>query len=149
MVIWKRFAGLIWAAIVVVALQFVPTAARAHSGHDHHPSRQHVSQQHQAQPSSAATKQAVGVHQGDDAIDAARPAVEWKAPPSVEGVVPASAACVGGCCSGMGCCAAAAIAAAGPPLPQHDGSAEIVAFQGARPGGTGPDGLKRPPRTLA
>jgi hypothetical protein len=149
MAIWQRFAGLIWAAIFVVALQLVPTAARAHGGHDHHPSHQHLSQHHQAQPSAAATKQAVGVHRGDDAVDASRTAVELKAPASVEGAFPASAACVGGCCSGMGCCSAAAIAAAGPPLPQHDGSADAVAFQGTRPGGTRPEGLMKPPRTLA
>src|SRR6188472_3401375 len=38
MVLRHSLAGLIWAAILVVALQFVPTLAFAHAGHSHHSS---------------------------------------------------------------------------------------------------------------
>ena len=36
MALRHRIIGLIWAAVLVIAVQFVPSIASAHSGHEHH-----------------------------------------------------------------------------------------------------------------
>ena len=39
MALRHRIIGLIWAAVLVIAVQFVPSIASAHSGHEHHAAR--------------------------------------------------------------------------------------------------------------
>ena len=133
---------MIWAAILVVALQLVPAAAFAHNGqhfgHRHHSvaavtSHAHAPLQQQAGPSDR--------HSSEQILTTAsgQPDQPESGP---------SGGCTGGCCgTGHGCCGAALIAATNS-LPDVHRAADIVSFQSHVRPGIEPDTPARPPRTL-
>lgn len=141
-----RLAGLIWATILVIAVQFVPNAAMAHSGH-----------QHMAASEPGATSQTIVPVQGIAARDAVADVAKPKAPASQlaasdkrDHASRPSTGCVGGCCgSGLGCCSAAALPGSGQALPQFDTRAEIVAFDVGIPSVIDFETLARPPKLVA
>src|SRR5262249_19259692 len=135
MVLKRKVAGLILAAILVVAVQLVPNLAFAHAGHEHHA------------PAMTAPTSSVQPPADHATHSIAAPA-EMKAAPDLASATAPSGACVGGCCGpGMGCCGSVLIVSeqAFPPL---DTGAHLVAPVFFERPGIASGGLKRPPRIL-
>jgi hypothetical protein len=139
----RAISGAIWATILAIALQLVPVPALAHTGHTHH----------------AGDVSALAHHQHGAAVlhqkAASRVSQALSQPPSLSATPDGyesfdnAAACTGGCCgAGAGCCGAALIGSIAE-LPDIGtairGPSRIV----DRRSGVIPDGLARPPRTLA
>ena len=140
-------------AILLIAIQFAPVAARAHAGHGHGPDGHQLQAHHlHAHGTAAATAHAVPSDHAP-AVNRAAPAepagpVEATAQ-SVPGAQPSgSDACVMGCCGYTGCCGAALVAVSPslPPkaCPLRIGFARLVSVRGVDP-----QGLRKPPRSLA
>lgn len=154
----QRLATLIWAAILVVAIQFVPSLALAHSGHDHHagtatasvPGGHHHGHGAAGHADMNAVHAQIGVAHHDIGVKAAEPAqVIVAASDADEGDGSPPASCIGGCCGiSFGCCGAV-LAGAPPDLPDSGGGDDVVAALYARPSGIDPDALIRPPKPLA
>jgi hypothetical protein len=138
----SRLAILIWAAMVLVAAQFVAGLASAHPGHAHgNPAVSHLSGAHAIYQSHAQKE--------------AEPAVSKRAELSVVSLdeieLPVSAqtgGCTAGCCGhGIGCCGAA-LAPVSNSLPESSTRKQIFSFGYDRGSGVDPDALARPPRIL-
>lgn len=137
----QRLAGLIWAAILVVAAQLVPTNALAHAGHAHH---------HAAAAPTATTsdRQPVQVEE----TERTRPRSEVVA--TAEQAPPADACptsgCTGSCCgTGVGCCGAVMPVAPLQTLP-NGGRGNGLPLRRSDPrAGIDPDALGKPPKLLA
>lgn len=139
--------GLIWAAILVVAIQFVTNAAIAHAGHHRD---QHAAHQQSSVTEGATAEQRIVDSQltertaKSSTIETVLMAASQRAEPAG-----ASANCVDGCCgSGLGCCSAAAIPGSGTALPRLDGAAKVIAFKPVKPGSIDPEALTKPPKNL-
>ena len=138
---------MIGAAILLIAVQFAPVAAMAHTGHGpdaHHQGHSlHVHGIVSGIAHAVASEQASAVH------DAAPTQQTEATARSTPGAQPAdSGACVMGCCGCTGCCAAA-LASIAPSLPPKAcspriGFARVLAVAGLDPGS-----LRKPPRSLA
>jgi hypothetical protein len=137
MVLRHRLAGLIWAALLVLAIQLVPNAAFAHAGHDH---------------SGVAPTSSSSIAHPQTSDAAQQPATELEltaVDEQGEQGSTSSSGCIGGCCgSGMSCCGAVLAFSTGG-LPDDNGPADIVAPVSDRRAGIDPDALGRPPKSLA
>ena len=146
-----RLAGLIWAAILAAALQFAPTAARAHAGHYHHHAA--VQQHDAASHTSGDEQRPVAVLPGTQEEKSATPIKqpEFAAASTRQQADHDQVNCVGGCCgAGLGCCcASSALAGAVHELPPFEAHAELITFGVRRLGGIDPEALARPPKSLA
>jgi len=136
-------SGAIWAAILAIALQFVPTPAAAHTGHAHR----------------AGVVSALAHHEHGATVFHQKAATRAAQPLSLPASVSAApdltedlayvGACTGGCCgTGAGCCGAALIGST-VELPEIGAAVRGAAQVVDRRSGIDPDGLARPPRTLA
>src|SRR6186713_309049 len=86
----QRLAGLIWSVILVIAVQVMPNAAIAHSGHQHTAASQHGATSQDVLPAS------IAVH--DQVADVvARPAGQLAASDERDPAPRPSTGCVGGC----------------------------------------------------
>ena len=151
---WLRIIG---AAILLIAVQFAPVAAKAHVGHGQSPDGQHLQGQHQGHSHhghGTAAGTAHAVSPGDTApanrAAQAQPAAQAEAAiQNAPGALPSdSDACVMGCCSCTGCCAAALVVAS-PHLPPKACSPRIGFARALSVPGVDPRGLRKPPRSLA
>lgn len=145
MLLKRRLAGMIWAAMFVIAAQFFAGSALAHAGHSHgHPPASHISSVQNSDhvsPPILSPAQVAGVEQADVSLTAP----EGAGTP----VFPQSGACTGGCCgNGIGCCGAV-LAVAPSPIPDERPEKETCSLALDRPSGIHPEALRRPPRTLA
>ena len=139
MVLRQRLAGLIWAAILVVVVQLVPSTAQAHAGHEHHPlavttSATHLAAQHHvAEPAQRAATEL---------------ALKTPAQQDQHSSVP-STGCTGGCFGTfIGCCGAA-LSLTPNSLTDLCIALEIFRIVLDARTGVDPDALARPPRPLA
>ena len=139
----QAISGAIWATILAIALQLVPVPALAHTGHTHHAGDVSALAHHQ--------HGAAVVHQ--NAVSRVSQALSQ--PPSLSATPDGSrvstnaAACTGGCCgAGAGCCGAALIGSTAE-LPDIGSAVRGTSRIVDRQSGVDPDGLARPPRTLA
>ena len=140
-----RLAGLIWSAILVIAVQVIPNAAIAHSGHEHMAASQQGATSQDILPA-----QRTAAHDQVAVVKPTSPASQLSASDERNHASRPSTGCVGGCCgSGPGCCGAAALAGSGQASPQFDTRAEIVAFDVGKPSGIDLETLARPPKPLA
>jgi hypothetical protein len=141
----RRLAAMIWAAIFVIAAQFFASSALAHAGHSHGHSTaansSAVQLSHHASTSAFSTVQLAGLGRAD---------LSMSAPEGPDmPVVPQSRGCTGGCCgNGLGCCGAV-LAVAPSPIPDKGPQRETVSHALDGESGIDPEGLRRPPRTLA
>src|SRR4051794_11757259 len=95
-------AGLIWAAVLVIAIQFVPTLAFAHAGHSHQSSGT-VTSTHAKAPDVAISEASSPRYlQVVTAASDARPRSSCSAETS---------GCIGKCCGNGMCCGAAVLKA--------------------------------------
>ena len=141
MALKRQLAGLIWAAVLVIAVQLVASAALAHAGHSHAPAVV-------ATPSSAETApQQASV---DEAEHASASAEISEAQRRIDPGVAPSGACNGSCCgNGVSCCGPALLPASAdtPPL-----TCKAMAPPGlgdnAR-SGIDPEALPEPPKSFA
>lgn len=147
------------AAILLIAVQFAPVAARAHVGHSHGPEGyglQVQGLQTQAHDAAAVADDTLTSDQTSPARRIAAPddraRVAAQAVTAVQNARGADAGpntCVTGCCgTGMGCCGAALVVAS-PNLPPRAstpriGFARLISVREADL-----RGLRRPPRLLA
>lgn len=136
-------ALVIWAAIFVIAAQFVATSsAFAHAGH----SRDHVgtsqsSMVHATNKGTSLSKRQVATEEAEFFLTSS-PRADEPAPTQTVG-------CTGGCCgNGIGCCGAA-IATACSSLPDFRDPQAPIPLISHSSSGTDPEALRRPPRTLA
>jgi hypothetical protein len=139
----QAISGAIWAAILAIALQFVPTPALAHTGHAHHTGDVSALAHHEHGPA---------VFHQKAATRAAQPLslpASLSAVPDSAGDFTFVGACTGGCCgTGAGCCGAALIGSIAE-LPDIGSAVRGTTPVVDRGSGVDPDGLARPPRTLA
>lgn len=135
-------ASLIWAAIFVIAAQFVASSAFAHAGH----SRDHlgVSQSstiHAGHKGKSISKLQAAAEEAELSLTWSQRADE-PAPTQTSG-------CTGGCCgNGIGCCGAA-MAAVSNSLPDFRVQQAPILLNSHSNSGIDPEALRRPPRTLA
>ncbi|TAK47295.1 MAG: hypothetical protein EPO23_12740 [Xanthobacteraceae bacterium] len=144
MALRHRLAALIWAAILVVAAQFIAGSAfahSAHSGHAHHQSAAVSSPSHTEHNfRSSAEAQPVQAEKSVESFIALGQTDQPAAP---------SGNCTGGCCgSGIGCCGAV-LAGSLNALSSLGRAREIVSITFERGLGIDPEALARPPRILA
>jgi hypothetical protein len=135
--------GAIWAAILAIALQLVPAPAFAHAGHTHHAGDVSALAHHQHGGEAFHQKAAPPAAQPGSL------AANLSAMPEPSENLALASPCAGGCCgAGAGCCGAALVGST-TELPDIGttvrGTSRIV----DRRSGVDPDGLARPPRTLA
>jgi hypothetical protein len=143
---------IIGAAILLIAVQFAPVAAKAHVAHGHAPDGHHLQGHHlqghhlQGHGTGAGIADSVSSH----AAERAQPAAQAEAAvQNAPGALPSdSDACVTGCCSCTGCCTAA-LAAVSPHLPPRACSPRIGLGHVITVPGVDPRGLRKPPRSLA
>ncbi len=140
MALRHRIIGLIWAAVLVIAVQFVPSVASAHSGHEH-PAAAAAGAAH-----AGTVKQQV--HQvAERATNEA--ALAEPRQQNRETSIPSGGACTGGCCgTGLGCCGAV-LADSTASLFHVAGRVPLIEPISDQLGGIDPDTLARPPRPLA
>jgi hypothetical protein len=139
-----RLATLVWAAIFVIAAQFVAGSASAHSGHPH--------DRTVASRSFTAAQLPHDGHATDEAHSAGQEKTELSLSASESAKLPGSpqsGGCSGVCCgNGIGCCGAV-LAACSNCLPDLRAQKEIVSLVFDRNSGIDPEPLARPPRILA
>jgi hypothetical protein len=142
MALRQRLAVLIWAAVLVIAAQFVAGSAWAHSGHSlHHSAAAHSAGQlpHNGETASKAQ------HTASNTAEVSVSTVDRGEPPAS----PQSGGCTGGCCGhGVGCCGAV-LAASSSSLSNFPAPLQIVSIGFEHGSGLDPEALARPPRTLA
>jgi hypothetical protein len=136
---------MIWATIFVIAAQFFAGSALAHAGHSHgHSTTAHssaVQLSDHASTSTFSTVQVAGFGRADRSLSAPEG-------PDMP-VVPQSRGCTGGCCgNGLGCCGAV-LAVAPSPMPEMGPQGDTVSHALNSESVIVPEGLRRPPRTLA
>jgi len=138
MALRHRFIGLIWAAVLVIAVQLVPSIASAHSGHEHHAA---------AGAAHAATL-AQQAHQAAERATS-EAALTERGRQDRETSTPSGGACTGGCCgTGLGCCGAV-LTNSTAALFHVAGRAPLIEPISDQLGGIDPDTLARPPSPLA
>jgi hypothetical protein len=142
----RRLATMIWAAIFVIAAQFFAGPAFAHASHSHgHSTAAHSSAVQVSNHAPTSTFSAVrlpGLGHADLSLSAPPEGADMP-------VVPQSNGCTGGCCgNGLGCCGAV-LAVALSPIPDTGSKRETVSHALNSESGMAPEGLRRPPRTLA
>jgi hypothetical protein len=139
----QAISGAIWAAILAIALQFVPTPALAHTGHAHHTGDVSALAHHEHGPAAFHQKAATRAAQ-----PLSLPASLSAAPDSA-GDSAFVGACTGACCgAGAGCCGAALVGSI-VDLPDIGSALRGTTPVVDRQSGIDPDGPARPPRTLA
>lgn len=136
----RRLAAMIWAAIFVIAAQFLAGSALAHAGHSHGNSTASSAAQ-LTDLGKASIGQTARLEQADLSLitqdDTDMP------------VIPQPGRCTGGCCgNGIGCCGAV-LAAASNSVPDDRPQQETVSLATDSHSGVDPEALARPPRTLA
>jgi hypothetical protein len=125
------------AAVLLIALSFMPSTAKAHAGHAHG-----------SQP-AASTSHHV------DALDASGQIADKSDQVELTGANASdhpitSAGCNGGCCTGAACAACVAIAFVESPVLSPPVSASPIVLLDARPSfSVAPDGLRKPPKSFA
>jgi hypothetical protein len=134
MMLRHKLAGLVWGAILVIAIQLAPNFAFAHSGHARH-SNGVVSSAIDSEASEPSRKESVQI------VTASSP---YNEPCS------SAAGCTGTCCCGTGMCCGGAVAnASSPALPEARFLTEVGWPLFDRRSGIDPDALGRPPKILA
>ena len=141
MALKRQFAGLIWAAVLVIAAQLVASVALAHAGHSHAPAAV-------ATPSSDEIAQQASV--GEAEHPSASVEISAADDGSIDPVGAPAGACNGSCCgNGVSCCGSALLPATadGPPF-----TCKALAPTGlgdhAR-SGIDPEALPEPPKSFA
>lgn len=137
---------MIGAAILLIVVQFASVAANAHVAHGHAPQGHHQAHSHHAHGTAAGNAHSISSAEtaaANRAVQAEAAAQNTPGAPSSD-----ADACVMGCCGYTGCCGAA-LAAVSPSLPPKAcplriGFARLVSVRGVDP-----QGLRKPPRSLA
>ena len=135
----RQLAAVIWAAVLLIAVQFVSSVAQAHAGHSHAPTVV-------VTPSTDDIAQRVSVDEAENAsasveISAADRSIDPDAAPS--------GSCNGSCCgNGVSCC--------GPALLPASADAPPLTCKASAPPGLGdpmrsgidPEALPKPPKSF-
>lgn len=129
----------------VIAAHFFTGSALAHMGHGHgHSAASHspgIQLSEHASPSTRSTVQLAKLEQTDPSLSMPEGADM--------AVIPHTGGCTGSCCgNGIGCCGAV-LAVAPSLIPERQPQQKTVAFALDSQSGIDPEGLRRPPRTLA
>lgn len=135
----RAISGVIWAAIFVIALQFVSAPAFAHGAHTPHPGDV-MAVAHKAAKSALQHKAA------------SRPAQPVSQPTNLSALPERDGDIVGtftGSCCGMGHGCGAAMLGFAAELPDFGAATRLAVLAAERQSGIDPDGLARPPRPLA
>jgi hypothetical protein len=141
---WRRgLAALIWGAVVMIAIQLVPTTVRAHAGHTH--------VAHVLDTRSAAT---VPVHHARDHTAKPTPGlahVPAEFASTSPGDEPGTThTCMGGCCaSGCPCCVPMTLAESEPSWPPLSNALDINVPAPPTRAGIDPEAPAKPPKSLS
>lgn len=144
MTLTGRLSRIVWAAIVLIAVQFAPVIAEAHSGHEHGLRGHSLQSQH---ATVAAT------HLKGSTAEPAQTDIQIQFSAGAE--VPRTASdmqhttrCAAGCCgAGMVCCSAV-LASVPPNFPPVARSLRIGFVSSTLVLGIEPEGLRKPPRSF-
>ena len=146
---WRRgLAGLIWRAVVMIAIQLVPTTVRAHTGHAH-VAGEHVSGAHVAGSISTVPDHRAADHKARLATGQARVTAELTsgAPDDERSAAPA---CKGGCCaSGCPCCVPMTLAEPEPSWPPLSNALDMIVPAPPTRAGIDPEAPAKPPKSLS
>jgi hypothetical protein len=146
---WRRgLAALVWGAVVLVAIQLVPTTARAHTGHLH-VSGMHASSADLAGSASTVAHPRAADHTAQLATGQARVTAELAsaAPDNERDAAPA---CQGGCCaSGCPCCVPMTLAEPEPSWPPLSNALDIIVPAPPTRAGIDPEAPAKPPKSLS
>jgi hypothetical protein len=138
-------AALIWGAVVMIAIQLVPTTVRAHTGHTH------VAGAHVLDTRSAST---VPVHHAREHTARLTPGPA-RVPAELASTAPdddrsTSPTCMGGCCaSGCPCCVPMTLAEPEPSWPPLSNALDIVVPAPPTRAGIDPEAPAKPPKSLS
>ena len=125
------------AAILLIALSFMPSVAKAHDGHAHG-----------SQPAASSPHNLDGGDASGQIANKSEQAEMSQAKASDNPTMPAG--CNGGCCTGAACAACVAIAFVESPILSPPVSASSIVLLDARPSSSvAPDGLRKPPKFFA
>jgi hypothetical protein len=130
-------SGILGAAILLIALSFMSSTAKAHAGHAHG-----------SQPAASTSHHVDGGDASGQIADKSDQAELTEANASDSPITPAG--CNGGCCTGAACAACVAIAFVESPVFSPPILASSIVLLDARPSSSvSPDGLRKPPKFFA
>jgi hypothetical protein len=145
----RRIIAALWGAVILIALQFAPSAASAHAGHDHGARAVHASA---VGHSPASLDQPA---QAETSVHAVQTIVEVSATASLAGHASRSMTCSGASCGGS--CGGGCSACCGSFIPPQSaecvapaaGQAALIVLLGSAALGLDPEILPKPPKSLA
>jgi hypothetical protein len=138
----RQLAILIWTAIVVIAVQLMPSVAWAHAGHDHGP----VATLEQAAASDEArlTAQHASTVAGAEMTETVVTAADTRRS------LASSRTCHATCCgSGFSCSVPVLVAEMPPYLPGRPSARAVVRAAAPLPDGIDPETLPKPPKSFS
>jgi hypothetical protein len=131
-----QLSRILGSAILLIALSFMPSAAKAHDGHVHG-----------SQPAASTPHHLDGGDSSGQTTNKSEQTEMSKANVSDNPAMPAG--CNGGCCTGAACAACVAIAFVESPVLSPPVSASPIVLVDARPSSSvAPDGLRKPPKSF-
>jgi hypothetical protein len=133
-----QLSRILGAAILLIALSFMPSVANAHGGHDHG-----------SQPAASTPHHSEGVAaSGQIADEAGQAELSQAESPSTS--PSKTAGCNSGCCTGAACGACVGMAFMGVPVLAPPVSASSMVLLDASPSSSlPPEGLRKPPKSFA
>ena len=140
MALKRQLAAVIWAAIIIIAAQLLPSDAQAHAGHDHGP------------PAAAITSSDHIVDQASsiDAVNYPELTEIAFADKNSGAGSSGTRRCTGTCCgTGATCCGTALLFGVSATLPDPGHARQSVSPAASVPPGTDAEALRKPPKSFA
>ena len=142
----RGLAALIWGVVVLIAIQLVPTTARAHAGHAHVSAAQ-VSAAHGGGSSSAVMHDRASDHAIYPRTSVASPEVATAAPDNDGSTAPAAPCNCGYCAAGCPCCVPMILAEPGAGWPPPSTATDIIGQASSTRPGVDPEAPAKPPKS--
>lgn len=142
----RGLAALIWGVVALIAIQLVPTTARAHAGHAHVSGAQ-VSGAYVPGSSSAVTHDRASDHAISPRTSVANPEVATAAPDNDGSTAPAAPCNCGYCATGCPCCVPMILAEPGAGWPSPSNATDIIAQASSTRPGVDPEAPAKPPKS--
>ena len=142
----RGLAALIWGAVVLIAIQLVPTTARAHAGHAHASAAQ-VSGGYVPGSSSAVMHDRASDLAISPRTSVASPEVATAAPDNDGSTAPAAPCNCGYCAAGCSCCVPMILAEPGAGWPPPSSATDIIGQASSMRPGLDPEAPAKPPKS--
>ena len=147
----RGLAALIWGVVVLIAIQLVPTTARAHAGHAHVSAAQvsgaQVSGAYVPGSSSAVMHDRASDHAISPRTSVASPEVATAAPDNDGSTAPAAPCNCGYCAAGCPCCVPMILAEPGAGWFPPSTATDIIGQASSTRPGVDPEAPAKPPKS--